>query len=104
MLNIHWPTRSLQPEHSSRNVIDGGKGDAILGRHIGRRGIERRARYPTQKGVIMRGVISIIIGLALIVGGLSGKLVLVGTHSGVALAVVGGVVAAIGVVRVIKSR
>jgi hypothetical protein len=52
----------------------------------------------------MRGIVSIVIGLVLIVGGLSGRLVLIGTHSGPALALVGLAVAGIGVVRVIKSR
>jgi hypothetical protein len=52
----------------------------------------------------MRGIISIVVGLILIIGGLTGKLVLIGTESGVALAAVGAVVAGIGVVRVIKAR
>jgi hypothetical protein len=52
----------------------------------------------------MRGIVSIAIGLVLIVGGLSGKLVLIGTNSGPALALVGVVIAGIGVARVIKAR
>jgi hypothetical protein len=52
----------------------------------------------------MRGLVSIILGLVMVVGGLSGKLVLVGTHSGAALAAVGGVVIAIGAVRIIKAK
>ena len=52
----------------------------------------------------MRGIVSIVIGVIFIVGGLSGKLVLIGTHSGVALAIVGAAVAGIGAVRVIRSR
>ena len=47
----------------------------------------------------MRGVISIVIGLVMVIGGLSGKLVMRGTESGVALAVLGGVVIAIGLFR-----
>jgi hypothetical protein len=52
----------------------------------------------------MRGIVSIVIGLVFIVGGLSGRLALIGTHSGTGLAVVGAVIAGIGVVRVVKSR
>lgn len=52
----------------------------------------------------MRGVISIIIGIVFIIGGLTGKLVLIGTHSGPALAVVGGLLIALGVFRVVASR
>ncbi len=47
----------------------------------------------------MRGIINIIIGLVFIVGGLSGNLVLMGTHSGGALAAVGAVLIVIGVLR-----
>ncbi len=52
----------------------------------------------------MRGIVSIVIGVIFIVGGLSGRLALIGTHSGVGLAIVGAAVAGIGVVRVIKAR
>ena len=52
----------------------------------------------------MRGIISIIIGLVLIIGGLSGRLVLIGTNSGPALAAVGALVVVIGIARVVKSR
>ncbi len=38
----------------------------------------------------MRGIINIIIGVVMVIGGLSGSLVLRGTHSGTALAVIGG--------------
>ena len=51
-----------------------------------------------------RGVVSIVIGVLLIVGGLSGKFVLIGTHSGPALVGVGAVVVAIGLFRVLKAR
>ncbi|HEX5243314.1 MAG TPA: hypothetical protein VFW23_08615 [Tepidisphaeraceae bacterium] len=47
----------------------------------------------------MRGIINIIIGIIFIVGGLSGKLVLLGTHSGPALAVLGGVLLVLGIFR-----
>jgi len=47
----------------------------------------------------MRGIISIVLGLIMIVGGLSGHLVLVGTHSGAALAVFGVGVLGLGVFR-----
>jgi uncharacterized membrane protein (UPF0136 family) len=52
----------------------------------------------------MRGLLSVVIGLAMIVGGLSGQLVLRGTQSGVGLAVLGAVIAAIGVIRIVRSR
>ena len=47
----------------------------------------------------MRGVLNIVLGLVFIVGGMSGKLVLRGTHSGEALAVFGIVLIALGVFR-----
>lgn len=50
----------------------------------------------------MRGVINIIIGLIFIAGGLSGKLVLMGTHSGPALAVLGVVLLILGVFRMVQ--
>jgi hypothetical protein len=49
-------------------------------------------------------MVKIIIGLVMVIGGLSGKLVLVGTHSGVALAALGAVLIAWGVFNVVKSR
>lgn len=52
----------------------------------------------------MRGILNIIIGAVLIIAGLSGKMVLIGTSSGVALAVVGGIVLIIGLVRLKNSR
>ncbi|HKD36077.1 MAG TPA: hypothetical protein VKB78_04730 [Pirellulales bacterium] len=51
----------------------------------------------------MRGIISIVIGTVMIIGGLSGKLVMRGTESGVALAVLGGVIVAIGLFRLKSS-
>ena len=51
----------------------------------------------------MRGIISIIIGAVFIVGGLTGKLVLIGTHNGPALAVVGGVIILFGIARIAKG-
>jgi hypothetical protein len=42
----------------------------------------------------------IIIGVVFIVGGLSGRLALIGTNSGVALAVFGGVLVVWGIVKV----
>jgi hypothetical protein len=51
----------------------------------------------------MRGIISIIIGAIFIVAGLTGKMVLIGTHSGTALAVVGGVIILLGIARVAKG-
>ena len=50
----------------------------------------------------MRGILNIIIGGIMVVGGLSGGLVLKGTQSGGALAVIGGVIMLIGVVRLMR--
>ncbi len=47
---------------------------------------------------------SVIIGLIFIAGGLSGKLALVGTNSGVALAVVGVLLVGRGMYRIRKQR
>ena len=49
-------------------------------------------------------MVKIIIGLVMIGGGLSGKLVLVGTNSGVALAAVGAGMLAWGIFNVVKAR
>jgi len=49
-------------------------------------------------------VSSIIIGLVFIVGGLSGQLALIGTNSGVALAVVGLLLIGRGIWRIRKQR
>lgn len=51
----------------------------------------------------MRGISNIIIGGVFIVGGLTGKLALIGTHSGIALAVVGGVLVALGIFRMVRA-
>jgi predicted phage tail protein len=47
---------------------------------------------------------SIIIGLIFIVGGLSGKLALIGTNSGEALAAVGAALLIWGVVQMVRAR
>ncbi len=47
----------------------------------------------------MRGVINIIIGVVFIVGGLTGRLALIGTHNGPALAAIGAVLVVVGLVR-----
>jgi len=49
-------------------------------------------------------MVKIIIGVVFIIGGLSGKLVLVGTHSGVALAVFGGILVVWGIARMAMRR
>ena len=49
-------------------------------------------------------MVKIIIGLVMVIGGLSGKLVLVGTNSGVALAVLGVVMIVWGIARIAGSR
>ena len=46
----------------------------------------------------------IIIGLIMVVGGLSGKLVLIGTNSGVALAALGGLLIVWGFVKMNSSQ
>ena len=48
-------------------------------------------------------MVNIIIGLIMVVGGLSGKLVLIGTNSGVALAGVGCILIVLGIVRLTRS-
>jgi hypothetical protein len=47
----------------------------------------------------MRGVFNIILGIVFIIGGLSGHMVLIGTNSGVALAVAGLVLLGLGIYR-----
>ena len=47
-------------------------------------------------------MIKIIIGIVFIVGGLSGKLVLIGTNSGVALAVLGAVMVVWGIINLVR--
>ena len=47
----------------------------------------------------MRGIINIVIGAVFIIGGLTGNLVLIGTHSGIALAGVGAALVALGLYR-----
>ena len=49
-------------------------------------------------------MVKIIIGLVFIVGGLSGKLVLLGTQSGTALAALGAVLVVWGIVRIIRQK
>jgi len=51
----------------------------------------------------MRGIINIIIGIVFVIGGLTGKLALVGTHSGPGLAVLGGVLILLGVYRLARA-
>jgi hypothetical protein len=51
----------------------------------------------------MRGIISIIIGLVFIVGGLSGKMAIRWTQSGAGLAVVGVAIIAYGIYQMVKK-
>lgn len=51
----------------------------------------------------MRGIVNIIIGFIFIVGGLSGRLVLIGTHNGPALAILGGALVVIGFLRMARA-
>lgn len=52
----------------------------------------------------MGGVFNIVVGLAMVAAGLSGRFALIGTNSGGALAAIGGAVAVFGIVRVVKDR
>ena len=52
----------------------------------------------------MRGIINIILGGVFIVGGLSGGLVMRGTDSGIALAVIGGFLVALGIYRLLNQQ
>jgi hypothetical protein len=49
-------------------------------------------------------MIKIIIGLVMVIGGLSGKLVLVGTDSGVALSVLGGALIVWGIAKMVRQK
>jgi hypothetical protein len=49
-------------------------------------------------------VVKIIIGLVMVGGGLSGKLVLVGTQSGVALAALGAALIVWGIVKMVRQK
>jgi len=49
-------------------------------------------------------MVKIILGVVFIIGGLSGKLVLIGTNSGTALAVVGAVMIVWGIMRIAGRR
>lgn len=53
---------------------------------------------------IVRGVLNIVFGTIFIIGGLSGYLVLIGTSSGIALAVVGALLIAWGIYRIATAR
>ena len=50
-----------------------------------------------------RGIVNLIIGGVMIVGGLSGNLVLKGTNSGEALAVFGGIICLFGLFRIFRG-
>jgi len=51
----------------------------------------------------MRGIISIIIGVVFVVAGLTGHLAMRGTHNGGQLAVLGGIIIVIGIIRVARG-
>lgn len=51
----------------------------------------------------MRGIINIVIGVVFIIGGLTGKMVFIGTQSGTALVVVGGVIILLGIFRLSRG-
>jgi hypothetical protein len=50
------------------------------------------------------GVWNVIIGLVMLAGGLSGRFSLLFTNSSLALAVVGGVIAAVGGYQIVRAR
>jgi len=50
----------------------------------------------------MRGIINIVIGIVFLIGGLSGGMVMRGTHSGGALAAVGGFLILLGIFRLAR--
>ena len=52
----------------------------------------------------MRGIVDIIIGIVFLVGGLSGKLVFIGTNSGGLLALLGAGLIVWGIVKMVKGR
>jgi hypothetical protein len=60
-------------------------------------------RYSFELRVRRLDVVKIILGVVFIIGGLSGKLVLIGTQSGIALAAVGVVLVLWGLAR-LKSQ
>jgi hypothetical protein len=51
-----------------------------------------------------RGIFNLIIGGVMIIGGLSGTLVLKGTSSGGALAAIGAVLVGLGIYRITQSK
>lgn len=51
-----------------------------------------------------RGIFSIVIGVVMIIGGMSGQLVLRGTDSGGGLAILGFVVIGVGIFRIVKAQ
>ena len=52
----------------------------------------------------MRGLFNIVIGIAVIIGGLSGKFALLGTNSGKALAAVGLIPLGMGLYQMYKAK
>ena len=52
----------------------------------------------------MGGIFNIVIGLIMLVGGLSGRLALIGTNNSTILAAIGAAVLAFGVYRTVKDR
>ncbi|MEZ4235931.1 MAG: hypothetical protein R3F59_07160 [Myxococcota bacterium] len=51
----------------------------------------------------MRGVFNVVLGIVMVIGGLSGKLVLIGTHSGLALAAIGVILIVVGGFRMLSG-
>jgi len=49
-------------------------------------------------------MVRIVLGVIFVIGGLSGRLALIGTNSGPALAVVGGVMIILGLVQLVRRR
>jgi hypothetical protein len=64
--------------------------------------IARRLAHGRVSSADMRGILNIVIGVIFIIGGLTGHLALIGTHSGPGLAIVGVVLVVVGLLRVLR--
>jgi hypothetical protein len=51
----------------------------------------------------MRGIINIVIGAVMLIGGLSGAVVMRGTHSSMAIEILGGILILIGIYRLTRG-
>ncbi len=95
---------SLKQRCTHRLVMQSRRRPAIIAEQPLAWRTRSRLDHPASWGQSMRGILNIIIGVVFIVGGLSGHLVLIGTHNGPALAVVGGLLVAFGLFRLLSQR